>query len=203
VSEGDAAPAADVELVRRAQAGDEAAFGELVDRTRRAVFRTALAAVRSPAEAEDVAQEAFVAAFRHISRFRGDSSFKTWILTIAWRKARDRRRRIRRWLPNATKAAPVEEAGGNEIERLPAAVTSHEEQLAHAELLRHVRRLIGALPGRLRDPLLLAGSGEHSYDEIARLLGVPVGTAKWRVSEARRLLKKKLAAAQRRPDDRT
>ena len=81
----------DVELVRRAQAGDVAAFGELVERNRRAVFRAALAAVGSAAEADDVAQEAFVTAFQKLDGFRGEASFKTWLLTITWRKAIDRR----------------------------------------------------------------------------------------------------------------
>ena len=60
--------------------------------------------------------------------------------------------------------------------------------------MRHTRRLIGTLPARLRDALLLAGTGDYSYEEIAAVLGAPVGTVKWRVAEARRVLKRKLAA---------
>ena len=67
----------DLELVRRAQAGDVQAFGDLVERNRRAVFRAALAAVGSATEADDVAQEAFVTAFQKLQGFRGDASFKT------------------------------------------------------------------------------------------------------------------------------
>jgi len=55
-----------------------------------------------------------------------------------------------------------------------------------------LRRLIAALPKKLRDPLLLAGSGEYTYEQISQMLGCPIGTLKWRVSEARRLLKSKL-----------
>ena len=65
----------------------------------------------------------------------------------------------------------------------------------NAELQRHVKRLIATLPSKLRDALLLAGSGEHTYEQIAAMLQIPVGTLKWRVSEARRVLKQKLAAA--------
>ena len=77
----------DLDLVRLAQAGDLDAFGELVERNRRAVFRAALAAVGIAAEADDVAQETFVTAFRKLDGFRGESAFKTWLLSIAWRKA--------------------------------------------------------------------------------------------------------------------
>ena len=62
------------------------------------------------------------------------------------------------------------------------------------ELRRELRRLIGALPRKLRDALMLAGAGEYSYEEIASMLEIPVGTLKWRVSEARRLLKQRLEA---------
>jgi RNA polymerase sigma-70 factor (ECF subfamily) len=76
--------ATDLDLVRLAQAGDVDAFGELVERNRRAVFRAALACVRSPAEADDVAQEAFVTAYRKLGTFRGDAQFRTWLLSITW-----------------------------------------------------------------------------------------------------------------------
>src|SRR5215467_9413788 len=86
----------DLELVRRA--GDVAAFGELVERNRRAVFRAALAAVGSATEADDVAQEAFITAFQKLDGFRGEASFKTWLLSITWRKAIDRRKSVTRWV---------------------------------------------------------------------------------------------------------
>ena len=84
----------DVDLVARARQGDAAAFGELVDRHRAAVYRTALAALRSPADAEDAAQDAFLLASRRLDSFRGDASFKTWLLTITWHQALNRRRRL-------------------------------------------------------------------------------------------------------------
>src|SRR5438105_2870817 len=82
----------DAELVERARAGQTAAFGELVERHRGAVYRAALAALRNPADAEDVAQEALVLAFRKIGQFRGESSVRTWMITIGWRLALSRRR---------------------------------------------------------------------------------------------------------------
>jgi RNA polymerase sigma-70 factor (ECF subfamily) len=80
------------------------------------------------------------------------------------------------------------------MDRVRSAARSQEEALVSLELQRTVRRLIQSLPRKLRDALLLAGSGEYSYEQIARMLDIPVGTVKWRVSEARRVLKQKLAA---------
>jgi RNA polymerase sigma-70 factor (ECF subfamily) len=186
----------DLDLVRLAQAGDTEAFGELVERNRRAVFRAALAAVRSPAEADDVAQEAFVTAFRKLDSFRGESQFRTWLLSITWRKAIDRRKSVSRWLRMAS-SPPRDDAGEDAfdaMERMPSSDRSQEDTLVDDELQRNVTRLIGTLPKKLRDALLLAGTGEHTYEQISAMLGIPLGTVKWRVSEARRVLKKKLTA---------
>jgi RNA polymerase sigma-70 factor (ECF subfamily) len=186
----------DLELVRLAQAGDLDAFGELVERNRRAVFRAALACVGSPAEADDVAQEAFVTAFRKLGTFRGESQFRTWLLSITGRKAIDRRKSVVRWM-RLTVSPPHDDAGDDAfdyMDRIASAGRSQEETVVDDELQRNVTRLIGTLPRKLRDALLLAGTGEHSYEQISEILGAPLGTVKWRVSEARRVLKKKLTA---------
>ncbi|HTV01476.1 MAG TPA: sigma factor, partial [Luteitalea sp.] len=82
----------DEELVGRARDGVSDAWAELVHRHHAAVFRTAHAALTTADDAADAAQEAWVAAWRHLDEFRGQSSVRTWLLTIAWRKALDRRR---------------------------------------------------------------------------------------------------------------
>ena len=184
----------DLDLVRRAQAGDADAFGELVERNRRAVFRAALAALGSPAEADDVAQEAFVMAYRKLNSFRGDAAFRTWLLAIAWRKALDRRKSLTRWLRLTVSSHDAEGESTNWIEQMPETAHSQEETLAAAQLQQTIKMLIRTLPRKLKDALLLAGSGEYTYEQISHILGVPVGTVKWRVSEARRLLKEKMAA---------
>jgi RNA polymerase sigma-70 factor, ECF subfamily len=188
--------ATDLDLVRLAQAGDLDAFGELVERNRRAVFRAALACVGSPAEADDVAQEAFVTAFRKLDTFRGEAQFRTWLLSITWRKAIDRRKSVMRWV-RLTVSPPRDDAGEDTfdyMDRIPAGGRSQEDSVVDEELQRNVTRLIGTLPKKLRDALLLAGTGEHTYEQISVMLGAPLGTVKWRVSEARRVLKKKLTA---------
>jgi RNA polymerase sigma-70 factor, ECF subfamily len=186
--------ASDLDLVRRAQAGDADAFGELVDRNRRAVFRAALAVLGAAAEADDVAQDAFVMAYRKLATFRGDASFKTWMLSIAWRKALDRRKSLGRWLRMTVSQPDAEGDNPNWIEQMAADSQSQEETLAGEQLQRRLRTLIRSLPRKLRDALLIAGSGEYTYEQISYILGVPVGTVKWRVAEARRVLKQKMAA---------
>jgi RNA polymerase sigma-70 factor (ECF subfamily) len=185
----------DVALVRRAQAGDVEAFGNLVERHRRAVFRAAVAALGSATEADDVAQEAFVTAFQKLNGFRGEASFKTWVLSITWRKAVDRRQSVTRWMQKlVTPTVADTEAGRDPIQALPSNALSQEDELLTADLQRRLRPLIAGLPKKLRDALLLAGSGDYSYEEIGHLLKIPVGTVKWRVSEARKVLKRKMAA---------
>jgi RNA polymerase sigma-70 factor, ECF subfamily len=186
--------AIDLALVRRAQAGDDHAFGQLIERNRRAVYRAAYAALGSAEDADDVAQETFVAVYQKLGGFRGDASFRTWLLAIAWRKALDRRRSVTRWMRLTIRPDRAEEDGPGLIEQVAAPQRTQEESLAAGDLEQKVRQLIRALPRKLRDAILLAGSGEYSYDQIGSMLDVPVGTVKWRVSEARRVLKQKLAA---------
>ena len=190
----DSALDADLNLVRRAQAGDTDAFGELVERNRKAVFRAAVAALGSTTDADDVAQEAFVMAYRKLASFRGEAAFRTWLLAITWRKALDRRKSVGRWLRLTVTPAEPETDAISWIEHMPSDRRSQEEDLAGAQLQQTIRRLIRTLPRKLRDALLLAGSGDYNYSQISFILGVPVGTVKWRVSEARRVLKEKMAA---------
>jgi RNA polymerase sigma-70 factor (ECF subfamily) len=177
----------DPELVERARRGDDAAFGTLVDRHRTAVFRAAMAALGTREDAEEVAQEAFVAAFQHLQDFREDASFKTWLLSIAWRKALTRRRTVRTFLRRFVQ--PPEDTEW----QVPDAGRTQEQAVLDDELHGHIRREIARLAPKFRDALLLASAGDHSYNDIAGVLGIPVGTLKWRVNEARRQLRGRLA----------
>lgn len=198
----DLAPAASVgdspeirALVASAQTGDQAAFGVLVAMHERVVFRTALAALGSREDAEDAAQEAFVMAWRRLPGFRGDSTFKTWMLTIAWRKALDRRRARRAWWSRQiTSSGSAWADDKSPLDDVAADAPTPERAALAKDLADRARDEIARLTPKLRDALLLAASGEHRYDEIAALLGIPLGTVKWRVSEARRLLTARLEA---------
>ena len=176
----------DDELVRLAQAGDAGAFDQLVIRHQSAVFRAALAALRSPEEAEEAAQDALVRAWQKLGAFRGESAFRTWLLSIAWNRALSRRRSIGSWF---ARRAPIEAADhvrGNGAGPL--------EAMGQRDLEQHVAAAIDQLSPKLRDALLLAQSGEYGYSEVAAMLNVPVGTLKSRVFDARRQVKQRLAA---------
>ena len=176
----------DAELVERAKAGDDAAFGILVDRYQHVVVRAVRAVVGPSDDAEDVAQEAFLRAFRSIGGFRGESSVKTWLLAIAWRQALSHRRsiagRLRRFL------APDDD----QLFDPPAIGRLPDQALADLELRRAVARGVRTLPAKYREALMLFATGDHTFDEMSQALNVPAGTLKWRVSEARRRLKQKL-----------
>jgi len=174
--------------VSAARAGDREAFGALVSIHERIVVRTALAALGTREDAEDAAQEAFVTAWRKLEGFRGDSTFKTWLLAITWRKALDRRRTRRLWWSRQgaswDEPAPLEDFAGAE--------PSPEHLTMARDLADRARLEIRRLSPKLRDALLLAVTGEHRYDEIAALLSIPTGTVKWRVAEARKQLTARL-----------
>jgi RNA polymerase sigma-70 factor (ECF subfamily) len=178
-------------LVEEARAGSADAFGRLVALHEHAVFRATLAALGSPADAEDAAQDAFVMAWRRLESFRGEARFRTWLLTIAWRKALDRRRRRARWWQRAAPAVSDrgDRSGGGPAGDLVEPSADPESRAITADAARRVRAEMARLSPRLRDTLVLAASGEHSYVEIGAMLGIPLGTVKWRVAEARRVLR--------------
>jgi RNA polymerase sigma-70 factor, ECF subfamily len=183
----------DVErLVRAAVAGDHGAFGELISRHERIVFRTALAALGRKEDAEDAAQEAFLIAWQKLAGFRHGATFRTWLLTIVWRKALDKRRVRGAWWKRTQ--APAEFEAFDPMEQVAATGPDPERRAVSRDLEQRVRAEINGLSPKLRDALVLAASGEHSYGEIAELLGIPVGTVKWRVSEARRVLGARIEA---------
>ena len=186
----------DLELVERAREGDSDAFGILVERHHRAALRAAVAALGRPDEADDAVQEAWMAARDRLEGFRGDAAFRTWLLAIVWHKATDRRRGVTRWLARLVSLDGGTAAVAGETTPLLAFVDSGtatpERRALDGEQQRTVAGLVRALSPKLRDPLLLIGSGDYSYNEVASMLGQPVGTVKWRVSEARKQLRVKL-----------
>ena len=176
----------DEELVEWARSGDTAAFGELVARHQAAVFRASLAVLGNRTDAEDVAQEALVLAYRRIGQFRSEASVKTWMISIAWRLSLSRRRALR-W---KVKRMLVPET---ELAALPAAGASPEKLAQSSETIALLRQHIRALPPKLRDALLLAAAGDLTQDELAAAMNIPAATFRGRVREARLKLKTKLS----------
>ena len=171
----------DAELVRRVLTGETAGFTPLVTRHRDRLFRFLLRRVGDRQAAEDLAQDTFVEAFRKLHTFRGDSQLSTWLMGIALNRARNYVNRDR---AKALRHQPLESlAERRDPGRTPAEATTEKITLAA------LRQAIDGLAEDLRETLTLVAMEGHSYDEAARITGVPVGTVKSRVYAARGILR--------------
>jgi RNA polymerase sigma-70 factor (ECF subfamily) len=166
-----APPDDDVSLVRRAQNGDEPAFRELVARHRDRAYALALRMTGSAADAEEVAQDAFVRAWRALPAFRFEAAFGTWLHRIVARLALDRREVLVR---RAKREAPEDAAPEPEAPAPP-------DDSAGARL----ERLLSTLSEKARAAVVLYYYEDRSVAEAARILGVPEGTVKTLLSRAR------------------
>ena len=175
----------DANLVQQVRGGDHAAFAELVERHRGAVYRAAFAALGNDADAEDIAQEALVLVYRRIDQFRGEASVRTWMVSITWRLALSRRRRL--WWKLGRTAAQE-----SELHALRDVTPSAEARMRSAQFIRTVQQQIRGLPPKLRDALLLSVAGDLTQDEIAAALDIPAATFRGRLRDARLRLKARL-----------
>ena len=176
-----------VRLVALARTGDRAAFGRLIEDHLTAARRVALAAVGQAMDADEAVQEASLAAWTRLHALQDPAAFRGWFMRIVWRKAIDRRRSVRSWFERFGGSA----SGDRPIE-FPADDPAPDALLMSRELALAIAQVVKALPRKLRDPFLLAASGDHRYEDIAAMLAIPIGTVKWRISEARRLIRMKL-----------
>jgi RNA polymerase sigma-70 factor (ECF subfamily) len=172
----------DAELVAQARRGSEAAFEQLVRMHQRYAFNVAYRVLGNRAEAEDVTQEAFVRAWRGLSSFRGEAQFTTWLYRIVHNLCLNQLPRLRREL---LQTVPLDEALATPAPSLPD-LFEVQEQVAflHVELDR--------LPEKYRLVLTLRYLQHLSYDEIATILDVPMGTVKTHIHRARHLLTERL-----------
>jgi RNA polymerase sigma-70 factor (ECF subfamily) len=164
-------------LVDRARAGDLTAFETLVERHRVTVFRVAARLVGDH-EAEDVAQDAFLRAYHRLGRFRGDASFRTWLLRIAHNSAIDALGRRRRHA-EADEPDELEQTTDVEGTRQPS------ERLERSERLRRLEGKLELLRSEHRTVLVLRDVEGLSYEEIAEVTDTPVGSVKGRLHRAR------------------
>jgi RNA polymerase sigma-70 factor (ECF subfamily) len=181
------AKASDQELVEQARAGDTEAFGVLVRRYQKRIFRLAVHMLHDEADAEDVAQETFVRAYQGLDRFQGNAQPYTWIYRIAVNLSLNILRARRTRQPAGSGSDPRIEgwvaARGNTGAADPAGA-AEQQQLATA-----LCEGIDALSETLRTTLILVCVEGIRHDEAASILGCPEGTVAWRVHEARRKLR--------------
>jgi len=185
------ADAGDLSLVRRVQAGDKGAFDLLVLKYQHKVVKLVMRYLKDPTEAEDVAQEAFIKAYRALPQFRGDSAFYTWLYRIAINTAknalvsRDR----------SPVAYEINMAGDEDAPDLSNRLRDPDtpEGLALTEEIRSiVTAAIDALPEDLRTAIVLRELDGMSYEEIAAAMDCPVGTVRSRIFRAREAIDRRL-----------
>jgi len=174
----------DQQLVERVQRGDKAAFDLLVVKYQRKIFRLLSRLIRDTAEIEDVAQEAFVKAYRALPNFRGDSAFYTWLYRIAINTAKNYLVSQGRRAPTSTQA-DVEDAetfdDGDHLRDL----NTPDSMLVTKQVAEAVNRAIDRLPEDLRTAIVLRELEGLSYEEIAESMQCPIGTVRSRIFRAR------------------
>lgn len=173
--------ALDPELAQKASRGDRDAFGLLVERHAPAARRLARTVLREQADADDAAQEGFLAAWRAVDRYDPARPFRPWLMQIVLNAARDQARRQR-----TRQAEPLEP-------ELVADGTSPERETDRALLRNRLRQALERLPERQRIAVTMFDAEGYAHAEIARVLGVPEGTVRSDVFHARRALRDALA----------
>jgi len=180
----------DLELVRRVQRGERGAFDLLVLRYQHKVVKLVARLLRDPTEAEDVAQEAFVKAYRALGSFRGDSAFYTWLYRIAVNTARNtmasRQRRPLEY------EADLSESEQSVVETRMRHGDTPEAAALSDEIHSTVSATIEALPEDLRTAIVLREVEGLSYEEIAAAMDCPVGTVRSRIFRAREAIDRDL-----------
>jgi RNA polymerase sigma-70 factor, ECF subfamily len=173
----------DADLVRAAAGGDRDAFDELVRRHQSAIVNLARAMTGGREDAEDLAQEVFIRAWKGLGRFRGESQFRTWLHGIALNVIRTHRGRLAR-----LRAMFFTRPAGAEHDPVDSAAVDDRVDDALA-LRQRIDRALAQLPATLREALVLRDVQGFEYREIAEALGVPIGTVESRIFRARQRLR--------------
>jgi RNA polymerase sigma-70 factor (ECF subfamily) len=181
----------DRQLVERAQRGDKQAFGLLVQKYQRKLARLLSRFIRDPAEVEDVAQEAFIKAYRALPAFRGDSAFYTWLYRIGINTAKNYLMALGRRAPTSTEVEAEEAEGFDEGEQLRD-INTPESILLSKEIAQTVNATIEKLPEELRTAIQLREIDGMSYEDIAKVMDCPIGTVRSRIFRAREAVAEQL-----------
>lgn len=158
----------DEELVRRARSGDDSALGNLVARHHEAAFRVAVSLVRDEDTAQDVVQDSFLKAFRALDGFRGDASFRTWLLTITGNEARGALR----------KSGRRRETALDDVGPVASGESGPAERVEFAEESAKARRMLERLPEKQRLSVALRIDEGLSFREIGEVIGSSEGAAR-------------------------
>ena len=177
-------------LVERVQKGDKRAFDLLIQKYQHRIVSLVSRYVSDPSEAQDVAQEAFIKAYRAVKRFRGDSAFYTWLYRIAINTAKN-------WIVAKNRRPPNSDIDASDAEQYAISGRLRETSTPERELLREeiehtVFDTIAKLPEDLRTAIMLREMDGMSYEEIAITMECPIGTVRSRIFRAREAIDEKL-----------
>lgn len=181
----------DAELVARVQRGDKQAFDLLVLKYQRKIMRLLSRMIRNPSEIEDVAQEAFIKAYRALPQFRGESAFYTWLYRIAINTARN-------WLAQNNRRPSTPSSQENEDGETFDATdnltdnSNPESEMASRQIADTVNKAMNDLPEDLRNAIVMREIDGMSYEDIAESMNCPIGTVRSRIFRAREAIATRL-----------
>jgi RNA polymerase sigma-70 factor (ECF subfamily) len=181
----------DRQLVERAQHGDKHAFELLVSKYQRKLSRLLSRFIRDAGEVEDVAQEAFIKAYRALPSFRGDSAFYTWLYRIGINTAKNYLVAMGRRAPTATEFDSEEAEGFDDGDQLRD-INTPENVMMSKQIATTVNETMERLPEELRTAITLREIEGLSYEEIATIMNCPIGTVRSRIFRAREAIADKL-----------
>lgn len=181
----------DAALVERVQRGDKKAFELLVLKYERRVHRLLSRMVRDPAEIEDIAQEAFIKAYRALPQFRGESAFYTWLYRIAVNTAKNVLMSSGRAVSNFSEITDANDETFTEPEYLRD-INTPESMMATRQVAETVNKAMTDLPEELRVAISMREIEGMSYEDIAQAMGCPIGTVRSRIFRAREAIASKL-----------
>ncbi|HOD66038.1 MAG TPA: sigma-70 family RNA polymerase sigma factor [candidate division Zixibacteria bacterium] len=180
----------DAQVIEQALAGNQQAYRILTERHRPSVFHIVYKIVRDRETANDLVQETFMKAFSSLASYRSEYRFSTWLYKIAANCAIDHLRK-RRIQVLSLEGQMDRDSSGRTIE-VPDYSYHPEHDLVRKEQRFNIEEAIDSLPKKYREVIVYRHKEDKSYEEIADLLGIPIGTVKARIFRARELLKKKL-----------
>jgi RNA polymerase sigma-70 factor, ECF subfamily len=181
----------ELDRVERARQGDERAFAELVETHLQRVWRVVWHILRHQQDTEDVVQEVFLAAYRALDTYRGDSLFSTWLHRIAVNRALNHRSLAAERMRRASRSIePPEEEDEGSIPALPDAGPSPLQELEMKDLKRRLAACLEKMPTLWRAVVALRDGESLSYEEIARQMEIALGTVRSRLARARLSLRR-------------
>lgn len=173
----------EAQIIEAAVRGELSAFENLISRYEKKIYNFCYRMTNNKEDAEDLAQEVFIKVYRSLRLFKGNSKFSTWIYRIAYNTCIDKHRKKK--MIHIISLSPAGEDNENKDMDLPYQGLSPEERLLRKEQLMNLQLCIEALRPEYKSVIILRDIQNHTYEEIAEILNIPLGTVKSHISRAR------------------